>query len=152
MTCKIALQNSERFCVIDCLDEKLISQYNWHAQKGRNTYYARTHLVNSVYMHHMILGGIPPRGFVVDHIDGNGLNNRRSNLQILTNGDNIRKSSKRTAGVYYLKRLRSKPWRAEVKLNYETIHLGYFATQEEAIIARTAYLVSIGKGATTLDK
>lgn len=102
--------------------------------------------IGYMLMHHLVLGYTPQRGYVVDHVNDNGLDNRRANLQILSHGDNIRKSSKRTAGVYYLKRLKSKPWRAEVKLDYETIHIGYFATQEEAIMARTQYLVNIGKG------
>lgn len=152
--CKIALHDKSHFAIVDCSDELLVSDMRWYVHKGRHTNYAITFLGEGVYqlMHHRILGFTPPRGFVVDHINENGLDNRRANLQVLTHGDNIRKASKRTAGVYYLKRLKARPWRAEVKLNYQTIHIGYFATQEEAIIARTHYLVTIGKEVTTLDK
>lgn len=146
-TCKIALHDNSGFCEIDCSDEFLVSPHNWTRHKGRHTDYAKAYFGDGLYqlMHHLILGGVPPRGFVVDHVNENGLDNRRANLQILTHGDNIRKSSKRTAGVYFAKRLKSRPWRAEVNLDYEYKHIGYFATQEEAIAARTAYLMSIGK-------
>lgn len=79
-------------------------------------------------------------GYVIDHIDGNPLDNRRCNLVWKTNAQNIQRQPKlrgRTSpykGVYrsYRAYTGKKPWRAEIVVNYKKKHLGYFVTQEEA--------------------
>ena len=151
--CKIALPEISEFCVVDVADQVLVAPFKWRILKGRNTTYVRTWIpgMGDMLMHHYLLGGIPPNGFVVDHINGDGLDNRRANLQIISNADNIRRSSKRTAGVYYLKRLKRKPWRAEVTVDSVKYHLGYFKTQEDAIAARNSFLIDRGKEVRTLD-
>lgn len=79
--------------VIDEEDAELVSKYRWYIvqRKGSLTLYACGHLIGgdfkkSVYMHRVILGN--PNA-VVDHIDGDGLNNRRSNLRATTQSVNI---------------------------------------------------------------
>ena len=85
---------------------------------------------------HTFLTGWP----LVDHIDGDGLNNRRSNLRPATpsqNNANRRKSRQNTSGFkgvsYYH---RTSRWRAYVGVDGKAIHLGYFDT---AIDAARAY-------------
>jgi hypothetical protein len=69
-------------------------------------------------MHRMIMR--PPKGMVVDHINGNGLDNRRCNLRICTRQENARNRRKhadgksRFLGVY----LRGKKWQAFVGHTY----------------------------------
>jgi len=76
----------------------------------------------------------------IDHIDGNGLNNRICNLREVTakvNGMNQRKSSNNTSGtmgVYWSKR-RGK-WTAAIMVDGVSCHLGYFVKIEDAITAR----------------
>lgn len=65
--------------VIDDEDAPLISGHKWYALKPRNTWYARSN--QGFYMHRLIMG--LPR-LSVDHINGNGLDNRRGNLRIAT--------------------------------------------------------------------
>jgi len=150
--CKIALPDIDEFCIVDIEDQVLVAALKWHAAKGRNTTYARAYIGDGayIYMHHLLMG-TPIRGYVVDHIDENGLNNRRSNLRVITHGDNIRRASK-TSGVSFLKRLKARPWKAEVKIDGERYHVGYFATEEEAIAARNSFLVERGKEVSGLDK
>lgn len=84
-------------------------------------------------MHRLILD-IPmhdPRQ--IDHIDGDGLNNRKSNLRICTQAENARNIHKETLGVCWSKA--SNKWRAQIGFNYKSIHLGVFENKRDAIIA-----------------
>lgn len=74
----------------------------------------------------------------VDHINGNGLDNRRVNLRLATSLQNQGNSRKRRnassyyKGVSWYKPL--KKWRAQIKVDKHVIHLGYFVSEEEAAI------------------
>lgn len=93
------------------------------------------------YLHRMILGC--PANRQVDHINGDRLDNRRSNLRIVTSLDNNKNHSlnKRNTsgynGVYYDKR--SGKWVAQASINNKTTYLGKFATKEDAINCRKAF-------------
>ncbi len=87
----------------------------------------------------------PPKGskLCVDHINRNPLDNRKSNLRLCTISENSRnrgllKSNKLgVRGVSIAPGNRySKPYRARIRVNDKLIHLGYFATIEEASQAR----------------
>ena len=78
----------------------------------------------------------------IDHIDRNRSNNCPINLRVATpkqNGENRSLKSKNASGhrgVFLRKYLKSKPWAVNIMSNRKTIHIGYFATVEEAIQAR----------------
>ena len=82
-----------------------------------------------------------PKQFI-DHIDGNGLNNRIENLRDVSNAENGRNQRKHfnntsgVVGVYWGKQ-RAK-WRATINVEGKLIHLGYFADKAEAAAARKA--------------
>ena len=71
----------------------------------------------------------PPSGMVVDHIDGNPLNNTRSNLQITTNARNNMRA-KKNGGVTRM--FNSDRWRARLRVDGEMFSLGCYNTEEEA--------------------
>jgi hypothetical protein len=71
---------------------------------------------------------------VIDHIDGNPLNNAVANLRI-TNQSGNGQNHKNVKGYTFQKA--SEKWMSKITLNYKTIHLGYYNTEEEA---RQAYL------------
>jgi hypothetical protein len=76
-----------------------------------------------------------PKGKVVDHIDGEGLNNTKQNLRIGTiaqNNMNCRKQKKPASSKYKGVSRRSKKWEAGIKYNGKAIRLGGFDTEEEA--------------------
>lgn len=91
-----------------------------------------------IEMHRFIVKA--KKGEIVDHINGNTLDNRRKNLRVVTNSENIRKGKIRTnnrsgiTGVSFDKE--RKRWLAEIKIMYKHIHLGRFKTKKEAIKAR----------------
>ena len=81
-----------------------------------------------------------PDGLVVDHIDGNTLNNRRNNLQICSQKENVRKSQnpKTISGVTgVIVESRSKKWLARIHLGkHQTKYLGLYNELQDAIVAR----------------
>lgn len=99
---------------VDHTDRDIVEQCVWFAQcrrprkEYRGRYYAVSHLHsqnNLTQLHRAILGITDPK-VQVDHIDGDSLNNRRSNLRVATNCENMRnrgpQSNNRTRykGVY----------------------------------------------------
>lgn len=80
----------------------------------------------------------------IDHIDRNRTNNKPVNLRLATqkqNSENIYRTKTNTSGYRGVRcesRLITKPWSATITHNYKQKHLGYYATVEEAVIARKA--------------
>jgi hypothetical protein len=103
--------------------------------KNRETFYVQGYYEGrTIGMHRWIMN--PPLDKVVDHINRNPLDNRRCNLRILTQGENLQnkrvyKNSKSgVRGVYWDKI--QKLWKAQYRLNGKAKHLGRFETIEEA--------------------
>jgi len=80
----------------------------------------------------------------IDHIDRDRTNNRPTNLRLATekqNGENRSLKSKNASGhrgVFLRGNLISKPWAVSIMNNRKSIHIGYYATIEEAVVARRA--------------
>lgn len=93
-----------------------------------------------------VTGSFPEKE--IDHIDGNGTNNRWSNLREVTrhqNGKNMRKRSStlpNRTGVYWRKRINK--WVVQIMVDRKHIHGGYFVDEQEAIAARKALEVEYG--------
>lgn len=127
------------FCVlIDAEDlEKVMAFRFWSASKSGETRYATHNGRTRVSMHRLILGvGKTDRQTVVDHINGNGLDNRKANLRIVTQSQNLRWKRK-LSGASKFKGVskgtsKARPWAARVFFEGKTRQLGSFATQEEA--------------------
>ena len=92
--------------VIDASDVHLVDGVNWQARINSHTAYAMSSKQTSPttwiarIMHRMI--GAAPDGMQVDHIDGDGLNNRRSNLRIVTaaqNAQNVKLRRNNESGI-----------------------------------------------------
>lgn len=86
-----------------------------------------------------------PKGTHVDHVNGDKLDNRRSNLRVVTpqiNQVNRRRLNRNNkSGVRGVQRVAVsavKPWRAQITVNRRNLHLGLFATEQEAVAARRA--------------
>jgi hypothetical protein len=89
-----------------------------------------------VYMHRLIMG-VTEKSLLVDHINGNGLDNRRSNLRIVTFAENrmntgVRKDNK--VGFKGVCQLGNK-FLAYTYRDYKRIHIGVFEKKEEAAMA-----------------
>jgi hypothetical protein len=131
--------------IIDAADVPLVEGVNWYANNQPNTVYCVNRSQNetkktTIRMHRVIMGD--PDGFQIDHIDGDGLNNRKSNLRLATRCENNRnrKINKNNTsglkGVFWI--ASRKRWRAEIKADGKKINLGYFNTPEAAHAAYVA--------------
>ena len=115
----------------------IISKYNWSIdQRG----YARTYMKGeTILMHRMIMGVLNEKK-VVDHIDGNKLNNKRENLRVCSQLQNTMNRKKNTrnstgyTGVCFNKK--ANKYVANLNYNHRRIYLGLFETIEEAVEAR----------------
>lgn len=86
------------YAEIDDSDYELVKDYKWRLfktqTKCRENFYAQTDIKRedgrwtTIYMHRLIMDS-PKRPYVVDHIDGNGLNNTRDNLRVVTQLKNM---------------------------------------------------------------
>src|SRR4051812_6875695 len=78
--------------MVDECDAPMLSQYHWYAHKAKYTWYAaRQEWLGSgkhrtIYMHRQLTGA--ERGQITDHENGNGINNRRSNLRLCDQSHN----------------------------------------------------------------
>jgi len=90
-----------------------------------------------VYMHRMILQ--PPAGCQVDHINGDGLDNRLENLRIATISQNHMNQRKRSEAASQYKGVvwhkKNRRWAAHITRNERRHSLGYFDTEHEAALA-----------------
>lgn len=79
--------------VVDAIDYEKISKKTWHFKKAGNgiKLYAATSVWKNktIYMHRFILDCPPDKE--VDHLNGNGLDNRRANLEIVSKQQNMRR-------------------------------------------------------------
>lgn len=137
---KIYLANGKGVALVDDEDYDMLMEYKWHL-KDKKTNHAATNIkIDGKYfskrMHHFLID--KQDGYVVDHIDRNGLNNQKFNLRIITQSQNcmntkIENKSSEYKGVHFIKRLNK--FQSMICLNYESYYLGLFETKEEAALA-----------------
>jgi hypothetical protein len=119
------------YAYVDAADYDWLNGYYWHLHNG---YAARKEKGKIILMHTQIMQ--PPKGMVVDHIQGNRLNNCRCNLRVCTRAENLRNQSRQGdssspyKGVIHDKG--TVRWRAQLCFQGQRIPLGRFATAIEA--------------------
>lgn len=140
--------------LVDDADYEPLSGFSWHVSASRSgkAYVVRNNKKGlhrtTVRMHRQILG-ITDSAVHIDHRNGDGLDNQRSNLRIANNSENganrrVVLSRHGFKGIHYIpytqnkgrRWTRRKPWKATLTRDYKVIHIGYFET---AIEAATAY-------------
>ncbi len=126
-------QNTD--AIVDAEDLISLSECRWNvSSQGKLRYARRKNKGKTVYMHREIMN--IPNGVQIDHINGNGLDNRKVNLRICNHSQNQQNRAKRGnkssrfKGVDWHKL--SKKWRARICINRKRIHIGYYNSENEA--------------------
>lgn len=143
--------------IIDTEDYDKVKDYTWRLRKSQtksaNVYYAQSvskeNYKRMVDMHRLLLD--TAKGQMVDHINGNGLDNRRKNLRTATNAENQYNARIRVdnphgyKGVYYQERCPNKPWYIKIQANKGETKMskGNFSTKEEAAEAYDRLAISL---------
>lgn len=118
-------------------------------RSGRMYVQFRSHDGKSGYIHRALMGF--PLG-LVDHIHHNGLDNRRTELRVLSNSQNLlnRKgpNPRSKSGKVGVVQMKSGRWRAQITVSMKMVTIGRFDTTEEASAAHDAYRdAAIARGA-----
>jgi len=130
-----------KYAIVSQEDFEEVNRHKWHViTKNNQTFYASrmTYIggrKKQIMMHRQIMN--PPDGFVVDHGDGDGLNNTRDNLSIVTaaeNSYNKRKCLNARSSKYkgVSRRKRDNRWIAIITFKGISINLGFFDDEIEA--------------------
>jgi hypothetical protein len=133
----------KQFAELDHVDYDLTA-FKWNTQKSRRTFYARrtdhTDGKKAVLLHRVVLSRMLNRELLqseeVDHIDGNGLNNRRKNLRLVSHQQNMMNMKSHSDGTSVYKGVgfhkKSSKWRARIFVDRHEMHLGLFNSEIEA--------------------
>lgn len=141
--------------LIDVADLPLILPFRWRIMRGGSTPYAvaaagqgrkgRTLLS----MHRVILGAVP--GQVVDHVNHDGLDNRRANIRLASHAQNMRRV-RREGEVGFRGVVRHRAgYQAQISVDNRTIYLGKFADAERAARAYDAAALRLGGSFAVLN-
>lgn len=134
---EIKMNNCKLVALVDDEDYDRVSKFSWNAYKSRRVWYALTSIGHTTYsMHRLVMKlwlGNPIR---CDHKDGNGLDNRKSNLRLATNAQNLMNkqlylgSKSGFKGVTWAES--AKKWCARIRCNKKLYSLGYFTNKVTA--------------------
>jgi hypothetical protein len=137
MVKELKLKNGE-VALVDDEDYEYLSQWKWYQNtKGYVIRQKGTHgkgTYRTIRMHREIMEA--PKDMVVDHINGNVLDNQKTNLRICTKTGNNRNSKtpkNNTSGFKGVRKPKGrKKYDAVIKVNDKKIYLGAYVTPEEA--------------------
>lgn len=137
-----SIQIAGRTVLFDEEDSHYLAPVAWTVRTSGATGYVQRCIyqdgkyVGVELLHRLVTGC--PSGMVVDHINGDGLDNRKANLRVCTPAENLRNrkmhSNNRSGfkGVCFDLSSTVRPWRAKINVNGRRISLGRYSSAEEA--------------------
>jgi len=140
---------------VDDEDFEFLSQSKWNVYRRKDIVYAKRHTPTNEggrtteYLHRVVLaramGRMIAKSEQTDHINGNGLDNRRGNLRVATAAQNNRNCRRRVKnplsqylGITWRRDLEK--WQARIGLSGKNVSLGCYAKEMEAALAREAFI------------
>ena len=137
MSAPVAIPLSRGFETLVSPEDAPLAKKKWYAGTTHpaKTYAMRVEIVDgrkrAVYLHRLIASAGP--GQIVDHINGNTLDNRRDNLRLATPQLNcVNRTDYTPASGFRGVTKNGNGWRAAISVNRQMIYGGNFATKEEA--------------------
>ena len=130
--------NTNKQFIFDKEDFEKVSKYHWYEETNGYVRSSGKKKEDKVFIHRLIMGF--PDDMNIDHINHNTFDNRKSNLRIVTTSQNAMnhvlgaRNTSGATGVVWMKSRNN--WKAEIKLNGETIYLGSFNDFDDAENAR----------------
>lgn len=130
-----------KIALVDDEDFERLNQWKWRTHQNGYLFYGfrqerKNSIIKSYMLHREVLNLKHKDKVIVDHINGNGLDCRKTNLRICSHAENMRNRIKRNLssslykGVYWYKK--SNKWQAQIRHNKKRIHLGLFENEHEA--------------------
>ena len=119
---------------------KHLLKHNWRDLPSKHLTYAIATIDGKQVLAHRLIAELEGWNLsdkVLDHINGNGLDNRIENLQVVTQSQNMMKQRKPagcSSGYKGVMRFRDK-WRSRITVNGKTKSLGVYKTEQEAALA-----------------
>lgn len=146
---KIIVLTQNKFSLVDDEDVEKLNKYKWsvhtdgYAVRGildKDYYYKnnRKKKILTIYMHRFVMN--TPKNMEIDHINGNRLDNRKSNLRIVTRFQNkmnhrlYKNNTSGYSGVVWDKQRQS--WKATISSNNEILFQKLFKDKQDAINKR----------------
>jgi hypothetical protein len=138
MACELELIHEYK-AVVDEEDYAFLSQWTWYPYVRSNGVYVGRRVRDNgrqktIYLHRLLLNA--PKGIEVDHINGNPLDNRKSNIRLCTRSQN-NQNIKKTKGKIPYKGVSEKRdgYQVSVAKNGKRHWVGSFKTIKEAALA-----------------
>ncbi len=141
-----------KYAIVDNEDYERLNQCKWSAVASGYTYYAISK--KSLGMHAMLM--INPNKLHIDHINRNGLDNRKSNLRVCRSGQNQLNSKLRShntsgyKGVYWCKHHNA--WASQLRVKGKIIYKRYFHSALEAALFYDQRAEELGDGYALTNK
>jgi hypothetical protein len=130
-----------KVAIVDDEDFEYLNQFKWFASKQKNDkfYVGRNIPVSNkkqskIWIHRFIMN--PEKSMVIDHLDGDPLNNQKKNLRICTHSENMRNrnlyvnNTSGFKGVYWHKT--TKKWMSYIRINKKSLYLGIYTCPIDA--------------------
>jgi hypothetical protein len=132
----------DKFAIVDDEDYDKLNQWDWYALVKNTSYavavrntWSKTEKKGILFTMHRVIMNCP-KDKMIDHKDGNGLNNQKSNLRICTNGQNQgnrKLNSNNKSGIKGVSwHKRDRKWQASIRVGKKRKHLGVFLDKLEA--------------------
>lgn len=132
-----------KVAVIDEADFKRVSAFKWSADRMGKTWYAvrtvkRLGKKSRIYLHRFVMNAT--RGLVVDHVNRNGLDNRKRNLRLCTKKQNFWNQGAHKDGRSGVRGVSWRPdtglWTARLFVNGKQLNLGCYKRLKDAVAVR----------------
>lgn len=146
--------------IIDSEDFHIVSGYRWHVSKYKNVQYALSAKWNkgnpsTILMHRLVMNLKRYDGLMIDHINMNGLDNRKINLRFTDfslNAHHCKLLSSNTTGFRGIawNNIRC-AWQATIRVYGKRYFLGYYSSKRNAALAYDAAALRYKKDHATLN-